>query len=257
MKFDGKVVVVTGAGSGIGQAIAITYAKHGATVVLIDKDTNLMKQTYNLIQDDGFEAYPYTLDLSKPSEIEHIFKQIKAKTERMDILINNAGVSVWKSPYDLTIDDWDLVLGTNLRGTFLCSREAATIMRGHGGGSIVNISSTRAVMSEPHSEAYAASKGGIISLTHALAISLGSDHITVNAISPGWIETGDYNELKAVDHLQHPSMRVGKPEDIARACLYLTHPENDFITGTNLIIDGGMTRKMIYRNEEMQTPNQR
>jgi NAD(P)-dependent dehydrogenase (short-subunit alcohol dehydrogenase family) len=247
MKFDGKVVVVTGAGSGIGRTIAITYAKHGAIVVLVDKDTNQMKQTHDLIQHEGSEALPYTLDLSKPSEIEHIFKEIKAKTGRIDILINNAGVSVWKSPYELTIDDWDLVLGTNLRGTFLCSRETAKIMRGHGGGSIVNISSTRAVMSEPNSEAYAASKGGIISLTHALAISLGSDHITVNAISPGWIETGEYNHLKATDHLQHPSMRVGKPQDIARACLYLTHQDNDFITGTNLIIDGGMTRKMIYK----------
>jgi NAD(P)-dependent dehydrogenase (short-subunit alcohol dehydrogenase family) len=246
MNFDGKVVVITGAGSGIGQSIAITYAKQGATVVLIDKDTNRLKQTYDLIQHAGDKVYPYTLDLSKPNEIEDIFKEIKAKTGRMDILINNAGISVWKSPYELTIDDWDLVLGTNLRGTFVCSREAAKIMRCHGGGFIINISSTRSLMSEPNSEAYAASKGGIISLTHALAISFSSDHITVNAISPGWIETGDYNKLKKSDHLQHPSMRVGKPEDIARACLYLTHPDNDFITGTNLIIDGGMTRKMIY-----------
>jgi NAD(P)-dependent dehydrogenase (short-subunit alcohol dehydrogenase family) len=246
MKFDGKVAAITGAGSGIGQSIAMTYAKNGATVVLIDKDTNKLRKTYDLIQEAGFDAYPYTLDLNKPSEIEKIFQEIKAITDRMDILINNAGIGIWKSPYELTMDDWDLVLGTNLRGTFLCSKEAAKIMRGHGGGSIVNISSTRALMSEPNSEAYAASKGGINSLTHALAISLGSDHITVNAISPGWIETGDYNKLSETDHFQHPSMRVGKTEDIARACLYLTDPENDFITGTNLIIDGGMTRKMIY-----------
>lgn len=119
-------------------------------------------------------------------------------------------------------------------------------MRKRGGGSIINIASTRAFMSEPNSEAYAASKGGIIALTHALAVSFAPDHIQVNAISPGWIETGDYGQLREIDHLQHPAGRVGRPDDIARACLYLTSEGNDFITGANLVIDGGMTRKMIY-----------
>jgi NAD(P)-dependent dehydrogenase (short-subunit alcohol dehydrogenase family) len=99
---------------------------------------------------------------------------------------------------------------------------------------------------EPHWEAYAASKGGILSLTHALAISLGPDRIRVNAISPGWIETGDYALLSNEDHKQHPAGRVGKPEDIGKACFFLTAPGNDFITGANLVIDGGITRKMIY-----------
>lgn len=114
------------------------------------------------------------------------------------------------------------------------------------GGSIVNIASTRAIMSEPNSETYAATNGGIVSITHALAASLSPDKITVNAISPGWIETGDYSQLSTRDHEQHFSKRVGKPEDIARACLYLTAKENDFVTGINLVVDGSMTRKMIY-----------
>jgi len=101
-------------------------------------------------------------------------------------------------------------------------------------------------MSEPNTEAYAASKGGILALTHALAVSLGPDGIRVNAISPGWIENGDYAALRPEDHAQHPAGRVGVPDDIARACLFLTQKENDFITGTELIVDGGMTRKMIY-----------
>lgn len=119
-------------------------------------------------------------------------------------------------------------------------------MKEHGGGSIVNIASTRAFMSEADSEAYAASKGGIVALTHALAASFAPDNIRVNCISPGWIETGDYGKLRDQDHKQHFSGRVGKPEDIARACLYLTSQGNEFINGTNLIIDGGMIRKMIY-----------
>ncbi|MFC4766026.1 SDR family NAD(P)-dependent oxidoreductase [Effusibacillus consociatus] len=246
MTYEGKVVIVTGGGGGIGRTIAAAYAKHGAKVVIVDKEADGLKQTSEFIQDAGFEVLTHVLDLSKPIEIERFFHEIQGKIDRIDILINNAGIGVFKSPYDLTIEEWDFVVGTNLGGTFLCSREAAKIMRNHGGGSIVNISSTRALMSEPNSEAYAASKGGILSLTHSLALSLGPDHIQVNAISPGWIETGDYDKLRQIDHLQHPALRVGKPEDIARACLYLTNPENDFITGINLVIDGGMTRKMIY-----------
>lgn len=116
------------------------------------------------------------------------------------------------------------------------------------GGAIINIASTRAQMSEPHTEAYSATKGGISSLTHSLAITLGEYGIRVNSISPGWIETGDYSALREIDHSQHPSGRVGKPEDIARACCFLADLENDFITGENLVIDGGMTRKMIYEH---------
>jgi NAD(P)-dependent dehydrogenase (short-subunit alcohol dehydrogenase family) len=112
--------------------------------------------------------------------------------------------------------------------------------------SIINLSSTRALMSEPNSEAYAATKGGIISLTHALAASFSKDNITVNSISPGWIETGNYQALRQSDHEQHFSNRVGEPLDIARACLYLSDEKNNFVNGTNLVIDGGMTRKMIY-----------
>jgi NAD(P)-dependent dehydrogenase (short-subunit alcohol dehydrogenase family) len=114
------------------------------------------------------------------------------------------------------------------------------------GGAIVNIASTRAMMSEPNSEAYAASKGGAVGITHALAASFAEDGITVNCISPGWIETGDYSQLRDADHEQHFSNRVGKPDDIARACLYLTARENNFVNGVNLVVDGGMTRKMIY-----------
>jgi NAD(P)-dependent dehydrogenase (short-subunit alcohol dehydrogenase family) len=114
------------------------------------------------------------------------------------------------------------------------------------GGFVINIASTRALMSEPDTEAYAASKGGILALTHAFAASLAPDRIRVNCISPGWIETGDYDAIKPDDHRQHFSGRVGKPEDVARACLFLSHAENDFINGINLILDGGMTHKMIY-----------
>ncbi|MFO7153206.1 MAG: SDR family oxidoreductase [Bacillota bacterium] len=246
MDFKDKVVVVTGAGRGIGRSIARMYARHGAKVVIADRNFQDAQETERLIKEEGGEAFAIFADVSRPEDVVALMEKTEEIYGRLDILINNAGIGCWKSPYDLTVEEWDSVINTNLRGTFLCSREAAKIMRKNGGGSIVNIASTRAIMSEPDSESYAASKGGILALTHALAVSLGPDRIRVNAISPGWIETGDYEKLREIDHLQHPAGRVGKPEDIARACLFLTDDENGFITGANLVIDGGMTRKMIY-----------
>ncbi|TCP59213.1 hypothetical protein EV586_101429 [Tumebacillus sp. BK434] len=230
-----RVVLVTGAAQGIGRSIAETYAAQGATVIAADKEPFAPEQTTAM-----------QTDLRDPQEIERMFRKIREQFGRLDVLINNAGVSVWKSPYELSVGEWDDILNLNLRGTFLCAREAARLMKVGGGGKIINMCSTRALMSEPNTEAYAASKGGILALTHALAVSLGPDRIQVNAISPGWIETGDYSQLREEDHTQHPSGRVGRPADIANACIYLTDPANDFITGANLVIDGGMTRKMIY-----------
>ncbi|MGI6284948.1 glucose 1-dehydrogenase [Neomoorella humiferrea] len=246
MDFKGKVVVVTGSGRGIGRSIARMYAAHGANVVVADRDFRGAQETARFIKEGGGEALALLVDVSKPEDVVKLMEKTAERYGRLDILVNNAGFGCWKSPYDLTVEEWDSVINTNLRGTFLCSREGAKIMRKSGGGSIVNIASTRAIMSEPNSESYAASKGGILALTHALAVSLGPDRIRVNAISPGWIETGDYGKLREIDHIQHPAGRVGMPDDIARACLFLTADENSFITGANIVIDGGMTRKMIY-----------
>ncbi|REE55376.1 hypothetical protein A8990_17116 [Paenibacillus taihuensis] len=249
MDMDKQVVLITGAGSGIGRALALAYAEQGARTVLVDRNKDKLDETAQLIQSAG-QDHPQPLyrelDLSDASAIEAFFVWLREQTDRLDALINNAGLGAWKSVYDLSVEEWDYVINTNLRASFLCARESAKLMRESGGGSIVNIASTRAIMSEPNSEAYAASKGGILSLTHALAATLGPDGIRVNAISPGWIETGDYGQLRPEDHQQHLAGRVGKPEDIARACFYFTDPANDFVTGTNLVIDGGMTRKMIY-----------
>lgn len=246
MSFKDKVVIVTGAGRGIGRSVALTYATAGAKVILAEKDSETGADTEKTIKTSGDIAVFIKTDISNPDEVSEMVHNTLKFFDTIDILINNAGISMWVSPYELPVDEWDRIISTNLRGAFLCSRETAKIMREHGGGSIVNIASTRAFMSEPNSEAYAATKGGIVALTHALAASLSPDHIQVNCISPGWIETGDYNKLRDKDHRQHFSGRVGKPEDVARACMYLTSPDNEFITGANLIIDGGMTRKMIY-----------
>lgn len=243
MKSQQKVII-TGAGKGIGREIAFSFALRGASVMVADRDETGGKETVSLIAEKGFGAFFCKADVSDPVMVDTLIKVSVEKLGGINVLINNAGFGIWKSPYDLTIGEWDSVINTNLRGTFLCSRKAAEVMKKNGGGSIINIASTRAFMSEPMSEAYAASKGGLVALTHAMAASLSDDRIRVNCISPGWIETGDYSILKESDHLQHFSQRVGKPSDIAQACIFLA--ENDFINGENIIIDGGMTKKMIY-----------
>lgn len=241
-----RVAVVTGAGQGIGRAVARAYAAAGARVAIADKDGGTAVETLRLIEDAGGSGFVQDTDVADPKQITDLMDAVVHRWGRIDVLINNAGVMVWKSPFDLAVEEWDEVLNINLRGMFFCAREAAKVMKERDGGAIVNIASTRALMSEPDTEAYAASKGGIVALTHALAVSFGPYRIRVNAISPGWIETGNYGALKETDHTQHPSGRVGTPDDIARACLFLTDVHNDFVTGTNLVVDGGMTRKMMY-----------
>jgi NAD(P)-dependent dehydrogenase (short-subunit alcohol dehydrogenase family) len=247
MPFTNKVVVVTGGANGIGRGVVSAFAKKGAQVLIADVEAGAGKKTESELKQEGFDVLFVQTDVRNPSDISNLMKTAKNTFGRVDVLINNAGKGLFKSLYDVTVDEWDDIIQTNLRSVFLCSREAAKYMRENKeGGAIVNIASTRAMMSEPNSEGYAATKGGIVAITHALAASLSNERITVNAISPGWIHTSDYSELTTLDHEQHLSKRVGRPEDIARACLYLTAKENDFVTGINLVIDGGMTRKMIY-----------
>jgi NAD(P)-dependent dehydrogenase (short-subunit alcohol dehydrogenase family) len=247
MDFTNKVVIVTGAANGIGRGIAPAYAEKGAKVLIADVDEKAGKQLEFEQRQLGREILFVKTDVRKESDIIRLMETAKNTFGRIDVLINNAGKGLFKSIYEVTVEEWDDIIHTNLRSVFLCSREAAKYMReNQEGGSIVNMASTRAIMSEPNSEGYAATKGGIVGITHALSATLSEDRITVNAISPGWIHTGDYSQLTPIDHEQHFSKRVGKPDDIARACLYLTAKENDFVTGINLIVDGGMTRKMMY-----------
>ncbi|RFU71068.1 SDR family oxidoreductase [Peribacillus saganii] len=239
-----RAVIVTGAGSGIGREIARTFAAEGSNVVVADKEKANGEETVNLIKAAGGNSLFIETDVRQESDIKRVVQETVKYFGKIDVLINNAGVSAFKPLFDLSAMEWDDIIASNLRSVFLASREAARVMK--PGSSIVNISSTRAFMSEPDSEAYAASKGGIFALTHALAASLSEKRIRVNSISPGWIQNTDYENLKEEDHTQHWSGRVGKPSDIARACQYLCVEGNDFVNGENIVIDGGMTRKMIY-----------
>ncbi|MDP4164479.1 MAG: SDR family oxidoreductase [Bacillota bacterium] len=243
-KFNGQTVIITGGANGIGEGIAKAFGRQGAIVCLADIDEERGKKVLRQIEEGGGKATFFKTDVRNEHDIIDLIDQVHEQFRKIDILINNAGKVIFKSLFEFTTEEWDDVMHTNLRSVFIASREAARKMA--QGGRIINMASTRATMSEPDTQAYSASKGGIVSLTHSLAASLQPQGIRVNCISPGWVQTVDYDQLKESDHLQHWSNRVGKPEDIAKACLYLADPENDFINGQNIVVDGGMTRKMIY-----------
>lgn len=254
--FKNKTAIVTGGGQGIGKAIVQAFSHHEANVVIADKDEEAGKEVVEWLVSKGGsrEALHFvSCDVAKEEEVKKMVEEAVNTFGRIDYLINNAGITLFKSFLDLETEEWDSVLNTNLRGAFLCARYAAPHLKEARKGAIVNIASTRALMSEPDSEAYAASKGGLLSLTHALAMSLGPE-VRVNAISPGWIEVRDWKKKSQrqearhsrEENLQHPAGRVGEPEDIGRAVVFICSGEAGFITGQNIVIDGGMSRKMIY-----------
>ena len=238
---ESRVVLVTGAAKGIGRAMVQHLVSQGMRVVIADTDVKAGQKTAE-------ELGPYALFLKTDVAIENQVKTTVSAAVRafgrLDALINNAALAD-PNLSNLNVKTWNKVLTVNLTGAFLCAKYAIPHLR-KTRGCIVNIASTRALMSEPHTEAYAASKGGLVALTHALAISFGPK-IRVNGISPGWIATHQ-TALRPIDHQQHPAGRVGRPEDVAALAAFLISPAAGFITGQTYVIDGGMTRKMIYKD---------
>ncbi len=247
MAYQGKTIVVTGGAQGIGREIAWAYGKMGGSIIIADINRELGNKLQGEMEEAHIKASFLYTDVAKESDVKYMVAETLRLYNKIDILINNAAISYYsEDPLEMSLEKWNRIIGVNLTGTYLCSKHCSRAMKLQGGGNIINMASTRAFMSEAHTEAYSASKGGILSLTHALAISLGKYGIRVNAISPGWIENQHYEQLRPIDHEQHPVGRVGRPGDVAKLCLYLTSDEAAFITGQNFTVDGGMTKKMIY-----------
>ena len=235
------VALVTGAANGIGRAIAHHLLDNGWSIAALDLPHAGLGRSFQRARHATLFEGDVADDKTAPAAVASIIEQFG----RLDAVVSNAGIMVRKSIRDLTLREWYRVVDTNLTATFLLARAAEKPLR-KSKGSIVTIASTRALMSEPDTEAYAATKGGLVALTHALAISLGPD-IRVNCVSPGWIATEDYGSLRRKDHAQHPAGRVGKPQDIADVVAFLLdRKRSGFVTGANFVVDGGMTRKMIY-----------
>ncbi len=227
------VAIVTGAASGIGRGVVDRLLRDGWHVVGVDRDA--------MADAPGLRAV--RADVSDEAAVTALVDGIHGIEGRLDALVSNAGIMIRKPLHALSASEWSSVIGTNLTALFLLAKAAAPMLR-VAGGSIVTIASTRAHMSEPDTESYAASKGGLVALTHALSVSLGPA-IRANCISPGWIDVGD-EPLRPEDHAQHPAGRVGRPADVASLVAWLIGPESGFATGAEFMLDGGMTRKMIY-----------
>jgi NAD(P)-dependent dehydrogenase (short-subunit alcohol dehydrogenase family) len=250
-----KILAISGGGNGIGRAVGLHFAQVGYAISIADPDEAAGLEVLSLLRATDHKAIFVPTDVAEAEQVAHWIERTARELGCPDVLVNNAGISRNAPFLALAAADFDRVIAVNLRGTFLCAQAAARRMVERGtGGAIVNIASTRAFMSEPGTEAYSASKGGIVALTHAMAISLGPHGIRVNCVSPGWIETRDWQVSSRAeqpvhserDRLQHPVGRVGRPEDVAEASLYLAEHAG-FMTGQNLTLDGGMTVKMIYQ----------
>ncbi len=247
-----RVVIVTGGAQGVGRGIAQAVLGAGGSVVIADLDAAAGKAClteWDLPERAAFQR----ADVAAERSVQALVKAALKRFGRIDGLVNNAGIaSAHGTPLaQMPLAEWQRRL-SSLHGAFLCSKHALPALREHG-GAIVNIASTRAGQSEAHSEAYAAAKGGLLAFTHALAISEGPA-VRVNCISPGWITTDAWQSparrrtptLSRRDHAQHPVGRVGQPDDIGALAVFLLSALSGFITGQDHIVDGGMTRKMIY-----------
>lgn len=235
-----RVAMVTGAARGIGRGIAARLVRDGWQVVCLDRDEETLRATTKAL---GPSAHPLVVDVADEHAVGAATDAVRVHHKRLDALVCNAGIMRRKPIAELSAAEFREVLDTNLVSTFLLARAAEPLLR-EARGAIVTIASTRARMSEPDTESYAASKGGLVALTHALAVSLGPE-VRANVVSPGWIDVGG-EELREIDHAQHPAGRVGTPEDVASLVAWLVGPESGFVTGAEFVVDGGMTRKMIY-----------
>ncbi len=248
MRLADKVAVVTGSGSGIGRGIARMFASQGARVLVTDWVTPGGEETVGLIEAAGGEARFIQGDVSVGGQVADVMRECIDAWDRIDILVNNASVLRLGSVTEMAETDWDMVIDINLKGVFLCSRHAIPHMIAGGGGAIVNIASVGGLVGPAQHAAYASAKAGVLNLTRQMAVEYGPDGVRVNSICPGTIPTPMHYSYYAPEDQEatlaewaklKPLRKVGTVEDIAYAALYLASEEAGFVTGANLIVDGG------------------
>ncbi len=248
MRLNGKVAVVTGGTSGIGKATAILFAKEGAPVVVVGfRHVTAGQDLVKAIEQEGGKALFVQADLSKEEDVRAMVERAVEVFGGIDILFSNAGILLAKSVTDTSVEEWDHLMGVNVRSAFLCGKYIVPVMQKRGKGSIVIDSSVNGLMAEPDIAAYCASKAALIALTRSMSVDYGKYNIRVNCVCPGWIETpfnADYftvpgNREKAA--ALHSLRKVGQPEEVAYAVLFLASDEASFVTGSALTVDGGLS----------------
>lgn len=243
-RLEGQAALITGAGRGIGKGIALELARAGCRVAVNDIDAEAAAQTVAEIDDIGAEAFAVRADVGSRAEVETMFDFVIASFGRLNLLVNNAGVQTWQPLLEVSEADWDRVINTNLKGTFLCTQFAARHMKDAGGGSIVNIGSGSNKLPFPRLAAYTASKGGIEMFTRVAAVELGPYLIRVNCVAPGAVEV-ERTRLEDPEYAATwgditPLGRIGTPADVGNAVVFLASAEAAFITGQTIWVDGGL-----------------
>lgn len=250
MRLEGKVAIVTGGGSGIGRATAVLFAREGAKVVVSDYQANTGQETLQAIKDVAGEAIFVEVDVSNSAQVQHMVQTALDAYGGIDILFNNAGVLLFGTILDTGEEAWNWLMSINLTGTFLVSKAVLPHMIERGGGSIINMtSSTGAHDAAGNAVAYVASKGGVALLTRAMAIDHAKDNVRVNAIAPGPTDTPMLRDNLSLEDLEtfaatFPMKRLGQPEELAYATLFLASDEASFVTGAILAVDGGQTAQV-------------
>lgn len=250
MRFEGKCVLVTGGGSGIGLATALAFAREGARVAIADVSAERGKVAVEAARAEGLELTFLKADVSREADAERINRETVERLGRLDVLFNNAGILVESPFHEMTEEDWQRQVGVNLTGAFLVAKHAVRQMLRQGSGVIVNTGSVNSLVGDPDAAAYAASKGGVALLTKSMALAYATRGIRVNAVCPGWVETRMFlqeadtrgTSLEAYRRHaggQHPIGRVGRPEEIASVVLFLASDKAAYITGSVVVADGG------------------
>ncbi|MBN3040006.1 MAG: 3-oxoacyl-[acyl-carrier-protein] reductase [Candidatus Omnitrophica bacterium] len=243
MSFQGKIVLITGAAQGIGKQIALDFAREKATTILFDVSEEALEAAAKELSQHSDSHY-FIVDVTDPVQIEQAINKIIDKFTKIDILINNAGITRDNLALRLSESDWDKVLDINLKGAFLCSKACARHMVKKRSGKIVNISSIIGIIGNPGQVNYSASKAGLIGLTKSMAKELGSRNICINAVAPGYIQTKMTEVLsqKVKEQMLEriPLKKFGKPEDVSKAVRFLSSEDSDYITGQVIVVDGGM-----------------
>jgi len=244
----GKRAVVTGAARGIGHAVAAGLLRAGATVVLLDVETQELLSTVQMLRGQGLDAHGLVCDLSRPEQIDTVANQIRGQFERLDVLVNNAGVTFSHDSLDYPLEDWEKTIQVNLRAPFLLVQRLARLMRDKG-GSIINITSINAEQGFPSNPAYVAAKGGLKQLSKALAVDLGRYQIRVNSVGPGYFQTDmtakSFGDPESRDDRAQRTLlgRWGKPDDVVGLVVLLASDASSYITGQDIYVDGGWLAK--------------